>query len=118
LNQKTLETEMGILMNAPIFSSARPYTRWWWFSGPIDAAAIRHQLNWLAANGFGGVEIAWMYPQDNRQLGAPWLSAAWAELVRSAAEYATQLGLGCDFTLGSAWRSNSAARRTAPPLAW
>lgn len=90
-------------MTAPVFTSARPYTRWWWFSGPIDAAVIRCQLDWLAANGFGGVEIAWMYPQDNTRLGAPWLSAEWAAPARFAAEYAASLGLGCDFTMGSAW---------------
>ena len=90
-------------MNAPIFTSARPYTRWWWFSGPIDEAVIRDQLEWVAANGFGGVEIAWMYPQDNAALGAPWLSQEWARPVRFAAAYAASLGLGCDFTMGSAW---------------
>jgi hypothetical protein len=90
-------------MTSPIFTSSRPYTRWWWFSGPIDEAVIRNQLDWLAANGFGGVEIAWLYPLDNDQPGAPWLSAAWAAPVCFAAEYAASLGLGCDFTLGSAW---------------
>lgn len=83
--------------------STKPYTRWWWFSGPIDPAVIRAQLEWVAANGFGGVEIAWVYPLDNDCLGAPWLSEAWAQPVRYAAEYAAQLGLGCDFTMGSAW---------------
>ncbi|HAJ35902.1 MAG TPA: hypothetical protein DCL15_09430 [Chloroflexi bacterium] len=90
-------------MTTSMLSSSRPYTRWWWFSGPIDDAVIRSQLEWLAANGFGGVEIAWMYPQDNSQLGAPWLSPAWAAPARFAAEYAASLGLGCDFTMGSAW---------------
>lgn len=91
------------MTDAPLFTSARPYTRWWWFSGPIDPAVIRHQLDWAAANGFGGVEIAWMYPPEEGVLGAPWLSAAWAAPARFAAEYAARLGLGCDFTMGSAW---------------
>ena len=91
------------MTDARLFANARPYTRWWWFSGPIDEAVIRHQLDWAAANGFGGVEIAWMYPQAEGVLGAPWLSAAWAVPARYAAGYAAQLGLGCDFTLGSAW---------------
>jgi hypothetical protein len=77
--------------------------RWWWLSGPIDEAAIQFQLDWVAANDFGGVEIAWLYPLDNDRLGAPWLSPEWAAPVRFAAEYAAQLGLGCDFTAGSAW---------------
>ena len=91
------------MTDAALFTSARPYIRWWWFSGPIDEAVIRYQLDWVAANGFGGVEIAWVYPLDNRTLGAPWLSEEWAQPVRFAAAYAASLGLGCDFTLGSAW---------------
>ncbi len=90
-------------MNAPLFSSAKPYVRWWWFSGPIDLAVLRAQLDWVKANHFGGVEIAWLYPLANDQLGAPWLSPAWAEPVLAAAHYAAELGLGCDFTMGSAW---------------
>lgn len=90
-------------MNAPLFSSAKPYTRWWWFSGPIHLADIRAQLDWVKANNFGGVEIAWLYPLDNNQLGAPWLSPDWAEPVLAAARYAAELDLGCDFTMGSAW---------------
>ncbi len=90
-------------MNAPLFSSAKPYTRWWWFSGPIHLADIRAQLDWLKANHFGGVEIAWLYPLDNGPLGAAWLSPEWATPILAAAEYAAELGLGCDFTMGSAW---------------
>ncbi|MEI7844952.1 MAG: glycosyl hydrolase [Chloroflexota bacterium] len=90
-------------MNAPLFSSAKPYTRWWWFSGPINPADIRTQLDWVKANNFGGVEIAWLYPLNNGPLGAAWLSPEWAESVMAAAEYAAKLGLGCDFTMGSAW---------------
>ncbi len=41
------------MMAAPLFANTRPYTRWWWFSGPIDAAVTRHQLDWVAANGCG-----------------------------------------------------------------
>ncbi len=45
------------MTDAPLFTSARPYTRWWWFSGPIDEAVIRHQLDWAAANGFGRIVV-------------------------------------------------------------
>ena len=90
-------------MQPPIFTSATPYVRWWWFSEPIDEAVIRCQLDWANANGFGGVEIAWVYPLDNGRSGVPWLSAAWAQPAVYAAHYAAQLGLGCDFTMGSAW---------------
>jgi hypothetical protein len=86
-----------------MFTSARPYVRWWWFSGPIDEEVIRFQLDWAKANGFGGVEIAWVYPLDGAPPGPAWLSQAWAHPVHAAAAYAARLGLGCDFTMGSAW---------------
>src|SRR5262245_49191331 len=42
---------------APYFhGSSKPYTRWWWLSGPFRREDIRDQLEWLRANGFGGVE--------------------------------------------------------------
>ena len=42
--------------------AARPYTRWWWFADVIQPSDVRAQLDWMKANGFGGVEIAFVYP--------------------------------------------------------
>ncbi|MCS7061247.1 MAG: glycosyl hydrolase [Anaerolineae bacterium] len=81
---------------------SKPYTRWWWFSGPIAEPAIRRQLDWAKMNGFGGVEIAWLYPLDGKP-GPKWLSAEWAAPVAYAKHYCDHIGLGCDFTIGSAW---------------
>ena len=52
---------------------------------------------------FGGVEIAFIYPFENCSLGAEWLSQEWTELVTHAKVYCDELGLSCDFTLGSLW---------------
>src|SRR5829696_6093164 len=41
---------------------SKPYTRWWWLAGPFRREDIRGQLEWLRANGFGGVELAWLWP--------------------------------------------------------
>ena len=82
--------------------TCNPYTRWWWFSGLIRDDVIRHQLDWAKTNGFGGVEIAWLYPLDGAP-GPKWLSAEWAGPVAFARQYCEQIGLGCDFTVGSAW---------------
>jgi len=41
-----------------IYDNARPYIRWWWFSGKIDPRVIEYQLNWCKKNNFGGVELA------------------------------------------------------------
>ena len=37
--------------------SARPWTRWWWPGGDVDAATLTRQLDELDAAGFGGGEV-------------------------------------------------------------
>ena len=85
--------------------SSRPYTRWWWLDGPFRKEDISYQLDWLDANGFGGVELAWIDPTwQSRRSGQPrpaWLSDELAELIGYTKRYADSLGLGCDFTFGS-----------------
>jgi hypothetical protein len=95
-------------MNAPIngtgyYPDSRPWTRWWWYANPVTPEQLRAQLDWLASMGFGGVEIAWVYPQPELPAGVPWLSEAWSELVAEASRYAESIGLGCDFTFGTLW---------------
>jgi hypothetical protein len=86
-----------------MYTSSKPYTRWWWFNGVIREEDIRPQLDWLKQNGFGGVELAWVYPQEGAQPGPRWLSDEWAQKVAFAKGYASELGLGCDFTFGTSW---------------
>ena len=45
----------------PEFSS-KPYARYWWFASKIKEDDVRFNLDWLKAHGFGGVEVAWVYP--------------------------------------------------------
>ena len=85
------------------YSSTKPYTRWWWFNGPIREEDVRYQLDWLKQNGFGGVEIAFLYSQPGSVPGPEWLSPQWSQAVAYAKRYAERIGLGCDFTFGSAW---------------
>ena len=85
------------------YQSSKPWTRWWWFSGPIAEADIRFQLDWLKDSGFGGVEIAWVYPLKGSKPGPAWLSKKWSKVVTYAKQYADSIGLGCDFTFGSRW---------------
>jgi hypothetical protein len=85
--------------------SSRPYTRWWWLAGPFRREDIRRQLAWLRANGFGGVELAWLWPtwMGGASPGIAWLGSEWADLVGFTKQEADRLGLGCDFTFGSCW---------------
>lgn len=66
------------------------------------------QLRWMAENGFGGVELAWIHPSWLEEPlpsmpRPPWFSAEWSELVAFTKREADALGLGCDFTFGSSW---------------
>lgn len=85
------------------YPDSRPWTRWWWFSNPIRREDLAAQLDWLRDMGFGGVEIAWVYPQPDQAPGAGWLSPEWSGLVAFASRHAAAIGLGCDFTFGSLW---------------
>ncbi len=85
--------------------SARPWTRWWWFADVIKREDVRVQLAWLREQGFGGVEIAWVYPLggDTATARQPWLSAEWSRIVTETASICDSLQLGCDFTFGTLW---------------
>ena len=86
-----------------VYPDGRPYVRWWWFSGAVTEDGIRHQLTWLQKNGFGGVEIAFVYPLGETSAGPTWLSPEWSRLTLVAKRTAEELGLGCDFTFGTLW---------------
>jgi hypothetical protein len=98
------------LRSTKIYQDSRPWTRWWWFASMITKADIKDNLTWLKENGFGGVEIAWIYPLNKREKDTihytprqKWLSPEWTETVVYAKQCADELGLGCDFTFGSFW---------------
>ncbi|MFO7620559.1 MAG: glycosyl hydrolase [Bacteroidales bacterium] len=94
----------------PFELTSKPYARYWWFASTIRQEDIRYNLDWLKANGFGGVEIAWVYPLNRfnprdtsytpRQ---EWLSEEWSRITGYAVRYADSIGLGCDLTLGTLW---------------
>lgn len=94
----------------PFNDDSRPYARYWWFASTITEDDVRYNLNWLKENGFGGVEIAWVYPLNRfnpkdttytpRQ---EWLSPEWTKIVDYTVKYADSIGLGCDLTFGTLW---------------
>lgn len=87
-------------------NTSKPYVRWWWLAGPFCEADIVSQLDWLKANGFGGVELAWLRPSWCGLHDEPepaWLGYRWSRLTAFAKQYAQEIGLGCDFTFGSSW---------------
>jgi hypothetical protein len=114
----TVDAELILAREAPeptpyFRGGSKPYTRWWWLAGLFEREAIRHQLQWLRDNGFGGVELAWLWPSwlEHAEPGVEWLGPEWSGLVAFAKEQADELGLGCDFTLGSSWPFGGSAVR-------
>ncbi len=94
----------------PLELTSRPYTRYWWFASVITEEDVRYNLDWLKKNGFGEVEIAWVYPLNRFNPGdttytprQEWLSSDWRDIVAYAVRYADSIGLGCDLTLGTLW---------------
>ncbi|MET9023273.1 glycosyl hydrolase [Actinopolymorpha sp. NPDC004070] len=80
---------------------ARPMLRWWWFGPAVDEASLDRQLQTVAAAGFGGVEVAYVYPlaPATSDFGSPHFH----ELLRHAGLRCQELGLRFDLTLGSGW---------------
>jgi hypothetical protein len=88
-----------------LYASCKPYTRWWWFASQIDTTDIKYQIDFLSAYGFGGVEIAFVYPVhgDTHASRYPWISEELSRVITWTKEYAGQKALGCDFTFGTLW---------------
>jgi hypothetical protein len=91
--------------------SSKPYARYWWFASEMDKKDIRFNLDWLKENGFGGVELAWVYPLNSKYTNLDssythrqeWLSLEWQEIVEFTVLYSDSIGLACDLTMGTLW---------------
>lgn len=108
--QPGIKSDLPDVQSSRLFCDARPWTRWWWFASEIQKNDIADNLIWLKNNGFGGVEVAWVYPLNRMKKDTlnytprqAWLSPEWTEMVAYAKKCADSLGLGCDFTFGSLW---------------
>jgi len=82
---------------------SKPFVRWWWFADRIEKRDISSQIRWISAQGFGGVEIAWIYPSKNSDSPEHFLSEGWADLVLHAYRECVENNLVCDLTFGTLW---------------
>jgi hypothetical protein len=98
--------------------AAKPMVRWWWFGIAVEKPEILRELQEMKADGVGGVELAFVYPQvvDNPANGLVnqrFLSQAMLDSVAYAQAQARKLGLRVDVTLGSGWPYGGSATTLA-----
>jgi len=80
----------------------KPHTRWWWPGNALTKADITWQLEQMAAQGIGGVEImnTWkIYEKGNIE----YLTPEFMELVRHAVAEAKRLDLEVAITFSPGW---------------
>jgi alpha-L-rhamnosidase len=82
--------------------------RWWWFGAAVEKPEILHELQQMKADGIGGAELAFVYPEvlddpDKGLKNLPFLSPAMLDAVHYAQAQGRQLGLRIDVTLCSGW---------------
>src|ERR1700678_1305528 len=93
-------------LNPP--NDAKPMMRWWWFGPAVEKPEILHELEQMKADGIGGAELAFVYPQvvddpARHLVNERFLSPPMLDCVSYAASQARRLGLRLDVTLGSGW---------------
>jgi len=82
--------------------------RWWWFGTAVEKPEILRELEQMRADGIGGAELAFVYPQvlDDSAKGLKnlsFLSPAMLDAVHYAQAEGRRLGLRIDVTLCSGW---------------
>ncbi len=105
-SQSSIDNLRKNFQNPP--ADAKPMMRWWWFGTAVEKPEILRELKQMQADGIGGVELAFVYPQvvDDPSKGLinhPFLSPEMLDNVHYAQSEARKLGLRVDVTLGSGW---------------
>ncbi|MEI6606526.1 MAG: glycosyl hydrolase [Verrucomicrobiota bacterium] len=99
-NSSTLET-LKALWDKPE-RTHKPHTRWWWPGNALSPADITRQLEGMAGQGIGGVEIMslWkMYEKGN----AEYLTPEFLALVKHAVAEAKRLDIEVAITFSPGW---------------
>ncbi len=112
-----MATAFGRLHGDPLYDgfreppmNTRPFVRWWWNGGRVDATEIVRELDVLKAAGVGGVEINTIGMPEEATAASlaahpavSWLSPEWDRLVGLTAEAARDRGMTADLIVGSGW---------------
>ncbi len=89
-------------------AEARPMVRWWWFGPAVTKPEILNELQQMKADGIGGAELAFVYPEvlDDPAKGLKnfaFNSPEMLDAVGYAQAEGRKLGLRIDVTLCSGW---------------
>jgi len=89
-------------------ADARPMVRWWWFGPAVVKPEIARELAQMKADGIGGAELAFVYPEvlddpAKNLNNLSWLSPEMLDAVTFAQAEGKRLGLRIDVTLCSGW---------------
>src|SRR5271154_279046 len=109
--QSPIESLKSNFKNPP--NNAKPMMRWWWFGTAVEKPEILRELQQMKADGIGGAELAFVYPEvlDSRDpadpaknlKNLPFLSPQMLDAVHYAQAEGRRLGLRIDVTLCSGW---------------
>ena len=84
-----------------------PRFRWWWPNGEVDIEEIRREVQQVAENGFGGLEVANVHHSVPGELldveNFGWGSPQWLAALEAALEAGDEHGVEIDVTLGPSW---------------
>lgn len=86
-----------------------PFARWWWPGNDVSKDELVREINVLADNGFGGVEIQPLniglplIPRETGNRILSWDSEEYYANARTVLIEARRRGLTVDFTNGSGW---------------
>ncbi|MBN1465127.1 hypothetical protein JXA02_05150, partial [candidate division KSB1 bacterium] len=88
-------------------ASARPFYRWWWNDNRVTAKEVRRELQVMAQQGAGGVEINPIaLPDIYKDLAGEkltWLSREWNQVLLAAVDEAQKLEMIVDLIVGTGW---------------
>ncbi len=91
--QTAMEQLKANFENPP--DDTRPMMRWWWFGLAVEKPEIRRELEQMKADGIGGAELAFVYPQvvddpAKHLVNEPFLSPPMLDNVSYAASRSPQ----------------------------
>lgn len=81
-------------------------TRWWWYGVAVKKEEIIEQLDEMAANGIGGVEIQMLYPlamDTKERKNIAYFSPEYFDILEFTKQETEKRGMIFDLTLGTSW---------------